>query len=135
MISYQQNYYTNMGMEKTGKRWGDQLITRMWAIIQSHWIHRNQCLHDTEVLARLSRVGGLHIAVGTEYALGLGELPSVYISCFLPPVAFILDKPTAYIRRWFLIVRYGRESFTIDNDIDIFLTDSDLRSWVGLRVM
>ena len=66
----------------------------------------------------------LYIAVSTEYALGLGEIPSVYTSCFLPRLAFILDKPTAYIRRWFLIVRSGRESFTIDNDIDIFSTDS-----------
>ena len=124
-----------MGMKKAGKRWGDQLITRMWPIIQTHWIHRNQCIYETESLSRLSEEMELLLSVGTEYALVLGELSSVYTSYFLLPLAFILDKPTAYIRRWFLIVRSGRELFTIDNDIDIFLTDSTLRAWVGLRAM
>ena len=124
-----------MGMRKTGNRWGAQLVNRMWTIIQSHWIHRNQCLHETEALARLSGVEDLKAAIANEYELGLGELPLVYTSYFLPPLAFILDKPTDYIRRWFLVVRSGGESFTIDNDIDIFTTYPSLRAWVGLRAL
>ena len=133
LIEYQQQYYKTLGMRKTGNRWGAQLVNRMWTIIQSHWIHRNQCLHETEALARLSGVDDLKTAIAREYELGLGELPSVYTSYFIPPLAFILDKPTTYIRRWFLVVRSGRESFTIDNDIDIFSIDSSLRAWVGVR--
>ena len=80
-------------------------------------------------------VEDLKTTITNEYELGLGELPSVFTSYFLPPLAFILDKPTNYIRRWFLVVRSGRESFTIVNDIDIFSTDSSLRAWVGLNAL
>ena len=135
LITYQQKYYTDLGMKKTGNTWGAQLITHMWNIIQTHWIHRNQCLHETEALARLSGLGELKTAISREYEMGLGDLPSVYTSYFLPPLAFILEKPTTYIRRWFLVVRSGRESYTIDFDIDIFSTDSALRAWVGLRAL
>lgn len=129
MLLYQHGY------EKTGNRWGAQLTNHMWTIIQSHWINRNQCLHETEALARLSGVEDLKIAIGKEYELWLGELPLVYTSYFLPPLDFILDKPTDYIRRWFLVVCSERESFAIINDIDIFSTDSALRAWVGLRLL
>ena len=135
LIVYQQKHYTDIGLRKTGKRWGVQLITHMWSIIQAHWIHRNHALHETEALARLSGVDDLILAVKKEYELGLGKLPSVYTSYFIPPLAFILDKPTAYIKRWFLVVRSGRESCTIDMNIDIFSTDCALRAWVGLRAL
>ena len=135
IITQQHSYYSSIGSRKTGNRWGSELISHMWTIIQNHWIHRNQTLHDTEAHARLSGLGELETAVRKEYELGIGYLPSVYTSYFLPPLAFILDKPTAYIRRWFLIIRSGRESCTIDIDIDIFSTDTSLRAWVGLRAI
>lgn len=78
MIEYQQRYYIIMDMRKTGNRWRVQLITHIWTIVQFHWIHRNQCLNETEALVRLSGVENLKIPVGTEYKLGLGELPLVY---------------------------------------------------------
>ena len=59
LIEYRQRYYTTMGMKKRSNRWRDQLVNFMWAIIKSHWIHRNQCLHETEALARLSGVKDL----------------------------------------------------------------------------
>ena len=95
----------------------------------------NATLHETETLARLSGLEELKSAVCKEYDLGLGDLPSVYTSYLLPPLAFILQKPTAYIKRWFLLIRSGRKSCSIDFDIDIFSTDSSLRSWVGLRAI
>ena len=135
IIEHQQIHYNTLGSRKTGNRWGVQLISRLWTIIQSHWNHRNATLHETETLARLSGLEELKSAVCKEYDLGLGDLPSVYTSYFLPPLAFILQKPTAYIKRWFLLIRSGRESCSIDFDIDIFSTDSSLRSWVGLRAI
>ena len=82
----------------------------------------------TEALARLSGVDGLKVGIIKECKKGIGELPSVKTSYFLPALAFILEKPTIYIRRWFLIIRSGRESCTIDYDIYIFSTNATLRS-------
>ena len=78
-------------------------------------------LHETELVDRLSDVGELKTEIRKEYELGLGESPLVYTSYFLPPIAFILENPTAYIRRCFLVIRFGKEFCTIDIDIDIFL--------------
>ena len=61
-------------------------------------------MYDTEASNRLKEVDGLKLAIRREYEQGLGEFSTVHTSYFLPP-AVILDKSTAYIRRWFLVVR------------------------------
>ena len=106
-----------MRSRKSGNRWGIQLITRMWTIIQSHWIHRNQTLHKTETSARLNDVVDLKTVISREHELGSGKLSKAYTSYFLLSLAFILNKPTGYIRRCFLVVRSGRESYTIDINV------------------
>ena len=121
IVDQQHRYYLENNSYKTRNRWGIQLITKLCTIIQNHWIHRNLILHETEELAKLSGVEKLKTAILKEYELGLGELPSVYTSYFQPPIVFILQKPTALIRRWFLVIRSGRESCTNDIDINIAL--------------
>ena len=80
IITQQHSYYSSIGSRKTGNRWGSELISHMWTIIQNHWIHRNHTLHDTEAHARLSGLEELETAVRKEYELGIGYLPSVYTS-------------------------------------------------------
>ena len=65
-------------------------------------------MYVTEVTAELHGADELKVAIRREYDLELGKLPSVYTSYFLSPPVFILDKPTSYIKRWFLLVRSGR---------------------------
>ena len=90
-------------------------------------------MHETEAIDLLSGVGQLTVAVINEYEQGLGELPSVYTPYFVSPLAFILQKPTAYLKQWFLIIRSGRETCSLELPTDLFSTDPALRSWTGLQ--
>ena len=82
MVDQQHKYDLENNSTKTGNRRGLQLITKLWKIIQNHWIHRNLVLHKTEALAKLSGVKELKKTTLKEYEIGLGELPSVYTSYF-----------------------------------------------------
>ena len=135
IVDQQHRHYLENNSSKSGNRWCIQLITKLWKQIQNHWIHRNSVLYEMKALARLNRVEELKIATLKEYELGLDELPPIYISYFQPPIVFILQKLTAYIRRWFIVIMFGRESCTDDIDIDTCSTDVALRSWVGLRTL
>ena len=57
-------------------------------------------MHETEAIYLLSGLGQLSAAVINEYEQGLGELPSVTLF-FFSPLAYILQKPTAYLKQWF----------------------------------
>ena len=59
LVISQQDYYKEMLSRKMGTIWGVQLISRMWCIIQTHWIHRKSMLHKTEALSTLSGVDNL----------------------------------------------------------------------------
>ena len=133
IITCQQDHYSESSSRKLGSRWGVTLIKKLWDIIHLHWTHRNSILHATEAIDLLSGVGHLTLAVINEYEQGLGELPSVYTSYFVSPLAFILQKPTAFLKKWFLIIRSGRESCSIELPTDEFSTDPALRSWIGLQ--
>ena len=88
-------------------------------------------LHEIEILSLLSGVSNLTDGMSRDFKKGSGELPLVYTSYFLPPLSFILQKPTAYLK--FLVVRSSRDSCTIDGEGDEFSTNISLRSWVDLK--
>ena len=129
------NHFTYIESRKSENRYGIELITRIWTIIQSHYIHINQTLHETIASVRLHGVNELKTTIIREYELGLGKLYMSNTSYFLLPLSFILDKPTPYIRMCFQVVRSGRESCTIDIDIYFISTDKTLRAWVELCVL
>ena len=68
------------------------------------------------------------MSIINENEQGLGEVSSVYISYFLAPLVFMLQKPTAYLKKCFLVIRSRRESFSLERTIDNFSTDTALRS-------
>ena len=131
--SYSNKITTQMSSRKLGTRWGVQLIKKMWAIMYLHWTHMNSILHETEAIDLLSGVGQLTVALINEYKQGLGELPSIYTLYFVSSSAFILQKPTACLKQWFLVIKSGKKSCSLELPIDLFSTDLDLRSWIGLQ--
>ena len=122
-----------MSFRKLGRRWVVTLIKKIWDIIYLHWTHRNYILHEPEEIDLLSGIGHLTLAVINDYEQGLGELSSVYISYFVSLLAFILQKPTVFLKKWFLIIRSGRDSCSLELPTDEFSTDPALRYWIGLQ--
>ena len=49
------------------------------------------------------------------------------------PLILLLRKSHTYLKRWFMTIRAGRESFYDQQPvIDEFTTDATLRVWIGL---
>ena len=92
-------------------------------------------LHETEALSILSRVDNLKYGISREFEEGLGELPFVYTSDFISPFPFNLQNLTVYLKQWFLVVRSGKESCTIDDELDEFSANISFISRVGLKVL
>ena len=133
LIECQQDYYSDMDSRKTGTRWGIQLISKLWNVIHQPWMHRNEVLHETEAIDQLSGIEILKEAITYEYNTGLDSLPYVYTPYFTEPLPVILLKSTTYLKRWFLIIRSGREDSCSYPRLDKFYTETCLRSWVGLK--
>ena len=122
-----------MDSRKTGTRWGIQLISKLWNVIHQHWMHRNEVLHETEAIDQLSGIEILKEDITYEYNTGLDSLPYVYTPYFTEPLPVIMLKSTTYLKRWFLIIRSGREASCPYPRLDKFYTETCLRSWVGLK--
>ena len=82
-----------MNSRKLGTRWGIQLTTRLWDLIQKYWNNRHNIFHETHALDKLSDIVKLRSSINSELEIGLGELPYVYTTYFLHPLARLLFKP------------------------------------------
>ena len=80
----------------------------------------------------MSGLDQLKTSIIMEIEIGLATLPTVYSSYFKIPLARLLGKSPAYLKRWFLVIRSGREALAIGADMDTFSFDGTLRSWIGL---
>ena len=119
--------------QKTGNRWGTQLITKLWIITEQHWTHTNDVLHETEVKENLSDIALLKEAISHEYDTGLNSLLFFYSSYFFLSLDTILSKSASYLKQWFLVIRSGREVTSLDLRFNNFYTEAYLRSWIGLK--
>ena len=132
IVHCQQQHYTEMKSRKLGTRWGSNITTKFWKIIQQIWIHRNNILHETTAINHLSGMEHLVEAVSLEHNRGLHNLPYVYAPYFLSTLPTLLNKTPKSVKQWFLVIRSGRESVDLQSYSDIFATDPSLRDWIGL---
>ena len=63
LIKCQHDYYSEIESRKIGTRWGVQLITKLWIIIHQHRMNRNEVLHKSEAIDKVSYVELLKEAV------------------------------------------------------------------------
>ena len=92
------------------------------------WTRRNDALHTSESINLLSGLDQLKNSITTEKEVVLATLPTVYSSYFSIPLARLLGKSPAYLKRCFLMIRSSRESLSIRVDMDVFSFDGILRS-------
>ena len=134
IIQLQQRHYTSLQSRKTGIRWGVLFTNKLWLIIHQIWLHRNNTLHETEVIDIISGAEHLQEAIFLEHLQGLDNLPYVYASYFLTPLQSLFKKPITHLKQWFLVIRSGRECCDPNSYNDIFAYNTCLRKWVGLFV-
>jgi len=81
----------------------------------------------------LSGMEVLRASIIAEYNFGQDELPMPYSPFFYQPLLLLLRKSHTYLKRWFMTIRAGRESYYDQPPItDNFTTDPQLRVWIGL---
>ena len=131
-VNIQQEYYKKINSRRLGTRWATNVTQKMWKILHQIWKHRCNILHNTDALHNNSGKDQLMEAITLEYELGQNNLPGPYSSFFHTPLPSLLNKTIEHMKRWFLIVRTARETYSVDGDLDDFSFAGPLRSWIGL---
>ena len=132
LADLKRDYLVDINSRLSITRWASNLSIILWNIVHQLWKHRNDALHNLESIHLLSGLEQLKNSITTEIEIGLATLPTVYSSYFRIPLARLLGKSPAYLKRWFLVIRSSREALSIRVDMDVFSFDGILRSWVGL---
>ena len=131
LVTAQAVYYLESGSRRSATRWGSHLIAQAWNITFQLWDNRNNILHESDRIHHLHGFSSLRNAITTEYSIGILQLPPLYRRYFSLPLQQLLHKPATYLKRWFLVIRSGRESFYHQYNDD-WQSDPSLRRWIGL---
>jgi hypothetical protein len=79
----QDQHYKAIGHRRSGKTWASELITQLWHINHSIWIHRNEILHHSDqILDELHGKPFLLEAITYELNLGKSELHQKFFPFF-----------------------------------------------------
>ena len=82
------------------------------------WMHRNDALHDTDVVSDLCGNKELLTAFKAEINIGLDDLDEIYAPYMTITFPALADESVDYRRNWFSIIRQAREDAGhIYNDI------------------
>ena len=133
LVELQSSYFISINSKKSSIRWTTNLIKKLWYFLHELWTHRNECLHENESIHKLTRSILLKQSITEEYNSGLGNLPSNFSSYFHLPLPQLLSKNTEFLKRWFLIIRSGRECHNTLQSSDVFSTNGPLRRWIKLK--
>ena len=133
LIDLQSSHYKSISSTRSATRWATLLITSLWDIVHQLWNHRNDIIHSNNNIQLLSGINTLKDSIREEHARGDTQLPSVYSSYFHLPLSSLLSKNCTYLKRWFLVIRSARESYTNVSYNDPFSLNGHLRTWIGLK--
>ena len=127
----QQSHFESIQSFKSGEKWAGSLSFRLWGMIHAMWMHRNDALHDTDVVSDFCGNKELLTACKAEINIGLDDLDEIYAPYMTITFASLADESVDYRRNWFSIIRQAREDAGhIYNDI--FTTNTATREWAGL---
>jgi hypothetical protein len=132
MVSYQSQYYHQIGSRKGGTQWAGKLILNTWGILHGMWLGRNDVLHQKAIINSLSGAILLDIAVEQEYDQGCEGLPQIMHKWFRKPKEQLLKESVEYKKGWLLLIKSVKESLNIA-EYNIFSLSTSLRRWTGLR--
>lgn len=132
LVTAQALYYILISSKKSATKWGSLVTAQLWNISFQLWDNQNSILFQNETRDRLNGLAILKQCVTREFYTGRADLSPVYGSYFTQlTLDQLLSKRTAYLKRWFLVIRSAIEAIHVFPD-DQFSVDSYLRSWVHL---
>ena len=73
------------------KNWSSQLITQIWKLVYSQWIHCSKINHAGEALGDNTKEIILDSKITDEHSRGQDTLSDRYNPCFGTPLSTILD--------------------------------------------
>ena len=132
LVDLQHDYLVDIDFRLSSTPCASNLSIALWNIVHQLWKHKNDTLHNSEYIHLLSELDQLKTTITTELEIGLDTLPVLYYSYVNIPLARLLGKSPAHLKRWFLVIRTGRKVLSIRVDMDVFSFEGILRSWVGL---
>ena len=132
IILRQQIFYHEISSQRSAQRQATDLTKQLWHFLHALWLQRNEALHKEASIYKLSRVAILKTSITTEYNYGLDSLSQTYSSYFHLPLTNLLNKPSKYLKRWFLSIRSAQESSIDAFPLDIFSHKGPLCTWVNL---
>ena len=128
----QQRHYNAIDSRRTGHRWAVDFIKQVWQILVHLWLHRNKKLHEVESAQKdLNGWPSLERAVTIECSRGVDVLPHHFAQFFREEADVILARPLDKVKRWYALVKGGRENTGSDWPNE-FSRKGALRTWVGL---
>ena len=133
LVDLQASHYLSINSKQSSRRWATNLIKKLWFLLHEIWNHRNNNPHQTNSIHRMTKLVLLKDSISTEYSIGLGHLPQNFSSYFHLPLPLLLKRSTTYLKRWFLVIRSGRECHHTSSSSDIFSINGPLRRWVKLK--
>eukprot|EP00549_Striatella_unipunctata_P025148 CAMPEP_0118684512 /NCGR_PEP_ID=MMETSP0800-20121206/6685_1 /TAXON_ID=210618 ORGANISM="Striatella unipunctata, Strain CCMP2910" /NCGR_SAMPLE_ID=MMETSP0800 /ASSEMBLY_ACC=CAM_ASM_000638 /LENGTH=142 /DNA_ID=CAMNT_0006581227 /DNA_START=198 /DNA_END=626 /DNA_ORIENTATION=+ len=96
----QQAYYEWLGMRRTGHRWVQALIKKLWQTAWDLWEHRNSILHHQDSFISIEAAETLNEMVRNEFDIGVGALPTLDHYLFGGTLYDLLNKPHAHKQLW-----------------------------------
>ena len=104
----QEAYYKAMGLRRTGRRWIEALIKKLWEISWTMWDHRNKVLHDNDRHKELGNYE-LGLMVRKEYDKGGRDLAPRMKYLLAADLQEVLGYSVSKKKRWLRSVQAARE--------------------------
>ena len=97
-----------MGSRRTGRRWVEALIEKLWEISWTMWDHRNKVLYDNDMHEELgdNELGNM---VRVEYDKGGRDLAPRMKYLLSIDLTEVLEYSVSRKKRWLRSVQAGRE--------------------------
>ena len=87
----QQTYFTHIGSRKTGLKWASQLITKIWKLVYSQWLHHSKLKHAGKALDDHTKYLVIDAKITGKHKQVQDTLPYCYNSYFRTPISTISD--------------------------------------------
>jgi hypothetical protein len=101
--------FTRRRLRNTGKTWSAGLTSAIWELAWQMWDHRNEILHNTDIMDQLLDMDGIDFSIIEEWHAGYADLAAHDHLHFRGlTLDGLLAKHSRYCREWLMHVQTAR---------------------------